>query len=138
LAQVENLRDRRLPICIFSDGARLESPTARSVADKLGWVTQPVHEEYDVSIYGAGPGGLSAAVYAPSEGLKCVLIERTAIGRQAGTSSKIENYLGFPVSISGAKLGRKRQLVQERFPVRWNSSSGPGNGLRFRVRVRWE
>src|SRR5271167_2890774 len=83
LAQVENLRDRRLPICIFSDGARLECPTARSVADKLGWVTQPVHQEYHVSIYGAGPGGLSAAVYAASEGLKCVLIERTAIGGQA-------------------------------------------------------
>lgn len=107
LAGVENLRDRRLPICLFSDGTRLESPTARSVADKLGWVTQPIHKEYDVSIYGAGPGGLSAAVYAASEGLKCVLIEKTAIGGQAGTSSKIENYLGFPGGISGADLAER-------------------------------
>ncbi len=107
LAEVENLRDRRLPICLFADGTRLDCPTAGMVADKLGWVTQPVHEEYDVSIYGAGPGGLSAAVYAASEGLKCVLIERTAIGGQAGTSSKIENYLGFPGGISGADLAER-------------------------------
>ena len=107
LAKVENLRDRRLPICLFADGTRLDCPTAGMVADKLGWVTQPVHEEYDVSIYGAGPGGLSAAVYAASEGLKCVLIERTAIGGQAGTSSKIENYLGFPGGISGADLAER-------------------------------
>jgi thioredoxin reductase (NADPH) len=107
LAEVENLRDPRLPICLLPDGTRLNAPTAREVAAKLGWVTQPLHKEYDVSIYGAGPGGLSAAVYAASEGLKCVLIERTAIGGQAGTSSKIENYLGFPGGISGADLAER-------------------------------
>jgi thioredoxin reductase (NADPH) len=117
LAQVDNLRDRRLPICLFSDGTRLESPTVRSVAHKLGWVTQPVLEEYDVSIYGAGPGGLSAAVYAASEGLKCVLIERTAIGGQAGTSSKIENYLGFPGGISGADLAERARQQAVHFGV---------------------
>jgi thioredoxin reductase (NADPH) len=104
LAHIDNLLDSRLPICLFPDGTRLESPTSRSVAEKLGWLTQPRHREYDVSIYGAGPGGLSAAVYAASEGLKTVLIERTAIGGQAGTSSKIENHLGFPGGISGAEL----------------------------------
>jgi thioredoxin reductase (NADPH) len=107
LAHVDNLRDSRLPICLFPDGTRLESPTTRSVAEKLGWLTHPRHKEYDVSIYGAGPGGLSAAVYAASEGLKTVLIERTAIGGQAGTSSKIENYLGFPEGISGAELAER-------------------------------
>jgi thioredoxin reductase (NADPH) len=107
LAQVENLRDPRLPVCLLPDGTRLDAPTAREVAGKLGWVKQPLHKEYDVSIYGAGPGGLSAAVYAASEGLKCVLIERTAIGGQAGTSSKIENYLGFPGGISGADLAER-------------------------------
>ena len=95
-AGVESLDDARLPICEFPDGERLEAPTVRQVAGKLGWISQPKLREYDVSIYGAGPSGLSAAVYAASEGLRTVLIEREAVGGQAGTSSMIENYLGIP------------------------------------------
>lgn len=106
-AAVEGLSDARLPVCVFPDGSRLEAPTVRQVADRLGWITAPRHTEYDLSIYGAGPAGLSAAVYAASEGLKTVLIEREAVGGQAGTSSRIENYLGFPGGISGAELAER-------------------------------
>lgn len=86
---------------------RLEAPTVREVAQKLGLITEPKHLEYDVSIYGAGPAGLSAAVYAASEGLRTVVIEREAVGGQAGTSSRIENYMGFPGGISGAELAER-------------------------------
>src|ERR1700719_467940 len=94
-AQVSGLADPRLPVCLFPDGTRLEHPTVRQITEKLGWFRNPSRSEYDLAIYGAGPAGLSAAVYGASEGLKTVLIERSAIGGQAGTSSKIENYLGF-------------------------------------------
>ena len=103
-ANVEGLSDARLPVCMFPDGTRLERPTVRQVTEKLGWFLNPSHAEYDLAIYGGGPAGLSAAVYGASEGLKTVLIERSAIGGQASTSSKIENYLGFPGGISGADL----------------------------------
>jgi thioredoxin reductase (NADPH) len=103
-ANVEGLSDARLPVCMFPDGTRLERPTVRQVTEKLGWFLNPSQAEYDLAIYGGGPAGLSAAVYGASEGLKTVLIERSAIGGQAGTSSKIENYLGFPDGISGADL----------------------------------
>jgi thioredoxin reductase (NADPH) len=103
-ANVEGLSDARLPVCMFSDGTRLERPTVRQITEKLGWLSNPSQAEYDLAIYGGGPAGLSAAVYGASEGLKTVLIERSAIGGQASTSSKIENYLGFPGGISGADL----------------------------------
>jgi thioredoxin reductase (NADPH) len=103
-ASVEGLSDARLPVCIFPDGTRLERPTVRQVTEKLGWFLNPSQAEYDLAIYGGGPAGLSAAVYGASEGLKTVLIERSAVGGQASTTSKIENYLGFPGGISGADL----------------------------------
>src|SRR5712671_428351 len=103
-AQVTGLNDNRLPICIFPDGSRIQHPTVRETTEKLGWFLNPSRSEYDLSIYGAGPAGLSAAVYGASEGLKTVVVERFAVGGQAGTSPKIENYLGFPDGISGADL----------------------------------
>ncbi len=103
-AGVKGLNDSRLPVCLFGDGTRLECPTIRQITEKLGWFHDPCRSEYDLAIYGAGPAGLSAAVYGASEGLKTIVIERSAIGGQAGTSSKIENYLGFPSGISGADL----------------------------------
>ena len=114
-AQVTGLEDSRLPICVFSDGTRLECPTIRQIAEKLGWLQNPSRPEYDLAIYGAGPAGLSAAVYAASEGLEIVLIERFAVGGQAGTSSKIENYLGFPDGISGAELAERAREQACRF-----------------------
>lgn len=100
----KSLAEARLPVVELPDGTRLEAPTVHELADRLGWVTQPRLKEYDVSIYGAGPAGLSAAVYAASEGLRAVVIERHAVGGEAGSSSLIENYMGFPGGISGAEL----------------------------------
>jgi thioredoxin reductase (NADPH) len=99
--------DGRLPVCFFPDGTRQECPTIRQIAEKLGWFKKPSSAEYDLAILGAGPAGLSAAVCGASEGLKTLLIERFAVGGQAGTSSKIENYLGFPGGISGADLAKR-------------------------------
>src|ERR1700736_4971825 len=78
LAGVEHVQDPRLPVCIFADGTRLECPTLRQITEKLGWFRSPLHTEYDLAIYGAGPAGLSAAVYGASEGLVTVVVERFA------------------------------------------------------------
>ena len=111
-AGVASASDKRLPVCAFPDGTRLECPTVRQIVEKLGWFRNPSRAEYDVAIYGAGPAGLSAAVYGASEGLKTVLVERWAVGGQAGSSSHIENYLGFPKGIAGAELAeRAREQV---------------------------
>ena len=112
---VEGLNDRRLPVCVFGDGSRMESPTYRQITEKLGWFRDPSQSEYDLAIYGAGPAGLSAAVYGASEGLKTVVIERGAVGGQAGSSPKIENYLGFPSGISGAELADRAREQACRF-----------------------
>jgi thioredoxin reductase (NADPH) len=115
LAGVDGTHDSRLPVCVFPDGTRMERPTIRQVLEKLGWYRNPSRSEYDVSIYGAGPAGLSAAVYAASEGLRTVVVERCTVGGQAGTSPKIENYLGFPDGISGAQLAERARIQAERF-----------------------
>lgn len=107
----------RLPVVELTDGTRLFAPSVREVAHHLGWVVQPQLNEYDVSIYGAGPAGLSAAVYAASEGLKTVLVERDAVGGQAGNSSMIENYLGYPEGVSGADLAERARRQAEKFGV---------------------
>ena len=112
---VDALNDRRLPVCVFGDGTRMESPTYRQITEKLGWFRDPSQSEYDLAIYGAGPAGLSAAVYGASEGLKTVVIERGAVGGQAAASPKIENYLGFPSGISGAELADRAREQACRF-----------------------
>jgi thioredoxin reductase (NADPH) len=96
------------------DGTLLADPTLRNLATSLGMRTTPADQAYDLAIVGAGPAGLSAAVYAASEGLRTLLIEREAPGGQAGTSSRIENYLGFPAGIAGDDLGRKAFEQAER------------------------
>ena len=98
----------------FADGTTLVSPTMREVADGLGLQTQPEHAEYDVVVIGGGPAGLAAAVYGASEGLRTIVIEREAPGGQAGTSSRIENYLGFPSGVSGEELGRRAHQQAKR------------------------
>ena len=114
-AHVAGLSDDKLPVCVFDDGTRLECPTLRQITEKLGWFRTPSRAEYDLAIYGAGPAGLSAAVYGASEGLKTVVIERSAIGGQAGTTSRIENYLGFPDGITGADLAERARNQACRF-----------------------
>ena len=105
----------QLPIVHLLDGVQLFAPSVREVAERLGWMTQPRLREYDLSIYGAGPAGLSAAVYGASEGLRTVLIEREVVGGQAGTSSLIENFLGFPEGISGAELAERARKQAMKF-----------------------
>lgn len=97
----------QLPACVFPDGTCMECPTIRQITEKLGWFRDPSRAEYDLAIYGAGPAGLSAAVYGASEGLSTIVVERWAVGGQAASSSKIENYLGFPSGISGAELAER-------------------------------
>ena len=112
---LDGLHDPRLPVCEFPDGTRMEHPTIRQITEKLGWFHDPSRSEYDVAIYGAGPAGLSAAVYSASEGLETVVIERWAVGGQAGSSPKIENYLGFPGGVSGADLAERAREQACRF-----------------------
>jgi thioredoxin reductase (NADPH) len=97
----------RLPVLIMLDGRVLIDPTNREVAEALGAGVRPADVTYDVVIVGGGPAGLAAAVYAGSEGLRTALVEREALGGQAGTSSMIRNYLGFPRGISGAELAAR-------------------------------
>jgi thioredoxin reductase (NADPH) len=104
-----------LPLVLLGDGRRLEAPTQRELAEALGLQTVPLHNEYDVVIVGGGPAGLAAAVYGASEGLRTLLVERTACGGQAGTSSRIENYLGFPSGLSGDDLSGKARQQALRF-----------------------
>jgi thioredoxin reductase (NADPH) len=94
----------RLPIVFFFDGKVLVDPDDRALADAFGVRTEPALDRYDVAILGAGPAGLAAAVYAASEGLETLVVEPLALGGQAGTSSRIRNYLGFPRGLSGHEL----------------------------------
>jgi thioredoxin reductase (NADPH) len=100
-----------LPTLFFEDGSFLCDPEPRQVAERLGRTLTASHDVYDLVIVGAGPAGLAAAVYGASEGLRTLLLDRRAPGGQAGTSSRIENYLGFPAGVSGSELTR-RALTQ--------------------------
>jgi thioredoxin reductase (NADPH) len=99
--------DAHLPVAVLEDGSVLERPTVHELADRLGVSARPAQDHYDLVIVGGGPAGLAAAVYGASEGLKTVLVERDAPGGQAGQSSRIENYLGFPAGLSGSDLARR-------------------------------
>jgi thioredoxin reductase (NADPH) len=105
----------RLPVVFFPDGSVLVQPSAQELAERANLDTRPKRRFYDVIIIGGGPAGLAAAVYATSEGLGTLLIERDAPGGQAGTSSFIENYLGFPQGITGADLARRAVEQARRF-----------------------
>ncbi|GAX44876.1 response regulator receiver modulated FAD-dependent pyridine nucleotide-disulfide oxidoreductase [Tolypothrix sp. NIES-4075] len=106
-----------LPLVLFEDGSSLIQPSNVQIAEKIGLQTQAEKPFYDLIIIGGGPGGLAAAVYGASEGLRTVMIEREAPGGQAGTSSRIENYLGFPVGLSGGDLTRRAVAQARRFGV---------------------
>jgi thioredoxin reductase (NADPH) len=104
-----------MPMMIFPDGSVLERPELPQVAEKLGLVTTPTLKFHDVVVIGGGPAGLACALYCSTEGLKTVLAEREAPGGQAGLSSRIENYLGFPSGLSGADLARRGAAQVRRF-----------------------
>jgi len=108
LLELNNIDKKDLPVVFLEDGSHLVSPGIVEIAAKIGLNPELKHNDiYDVVIIGAGPAGLAAGVYGASEGLKTLLIERRAPGGQAGTSSRIENYLGFPAGLSGAELTRR-------------------------------
>jgi thioredoxin reductase (NADPH) len=109
--------DPALPLVALPDGRRLEAPDVPALAEALGLQTRAEAEFYDLAIVGGGPAGLAAAVYGASEGLRTVLVEREATGGQAGTSSMIENYLGFPSGLTGADLARRATTQARRFGV---------------------
>jgi len=108
---------KELPVVVFEDGSLLKSPEDAEIAKKIGLRSTALEELYDVVIIGAGPAGLAAAVYGGTEGLKTLMIEKKAPGGQAGTSSRIENYLGFPSGLSGADLTRRALTQATRFGV---------------------
>jgi thioredoxin reductase (NADPH) len=106
-----------LPLMVFPDGTKFCEPTTADIAKKIGLRTHTDVEFYDLAIVGGGPAGLAAAVYGASEGLRTVMIEREAPGGQAGLSSRIENYLGFPAGLSGRDLARRAVVQATRFGV---------------------
>ena len=107
----------KLPLTLFPDGTRMFQSSPAELADKIGLKTRADTQFYDFAIVGGGPGGLAAAVYGASEGLKTVMIDREAPGGQAGLSSRIENYLGFPAGLSGGDLARRAVMQAQRFGV---------------------
>ncbi len=121
LMLANQLRGKDLPAVILEDGTAMANPSVSELAQSLGMQVHAASEMYDVAIIGAGPAGLAAAVYGGSEGLKTVLIERRAPGGQAGTSSRIENYLGFPSGLSGADLARRAITQATRFGIEFLS-----------------
>lgn len=109
------LDDRKLPVVFFPDGSALVQPDQTELAAKVGLRTQPAREFYDLAVIGAGLAGLAAAVYGASEGLRTLVIEQDAPGGQASSSSRIENYLGFPSGLSGADLALRAYTQAARF-----------------------
>jgi thioredoxin reductase (NADPH) len=115
LAESANQGTLKLPTLFFPDGTLLCEPSLRELAEKIGLQTKAALPFYDLVIIGAGPAGLAAAVYGSSEGLHCLVLERQAPGGLAGSSPKIENYLGFPGGISGGDLARRAMAQARRF-----------------------
>jgi thioredoxin reductase (NADPH) len=107
----------RLPVVLLPDGTTLTQPSTGELGGKCGLQTVPERPYYDLAIIGAGPAGLACAVYGASEGLKVVLVEQNAPGGQAGTSSMIENYLGFPAGVTGSDLAHRATTQAKRFGV---------------------
>jgi thioredoxin reductase (NADPH) len=117
LLVLNKIETRDLPAVFFEDGTYLKNPSLQEVGEKTGMRSRATKTMYDVTIIGAGPSGLAAAVYGGSEGLNTAMVEKRAPGGQAGTSSRIENYLGFPNGLSGAELSRRAMSQASRFGV---------------------
>ncbi|MGW7367014.1 FAD-dependent oxidoreductase [Streptomyces sp. NPDC054841] len=139
LLEAAGLTAADVPLVVTADGKALHAPSEAELAERVGLRTSPAADFYDVVVIGAGPAGLGAAVYAASEGLRTVLVERSATGGQAGQSSRIENYLGFPDGVSGAQLTDRARRQAARFGAEILSATevvaleaaGSGRVLRF-------
>lgn len=109
--------EESLPVIVYPDNTKMSEPTTADIAKKIGLRTRTEIDFYDLAIIGGGPAGLAAAVYGASEGLRTLMVEREAPGGQAGYSSRIENYLGFPSGLSGRDLARRAVVQAQRFGV---------------------
>src|SRR5215831_1878564 len=114
LAELAGIADHELPALFLENGTVLKNPNSPKVAENLGLTTDAAHDLYDLIIVGAGPAGLAAAVYGSSEGMRTLLVDAHGPGGQAGTSSRIENYLGFPSGVSGSELTRRAVAQAQR------------------------
>jgi thioredoxin reductase (NADPH) len=123
LLQQKGVDDSRLPVVLFGDDTALVQPSTTELAEKAGLRTQAQQQFYDVVIVGAGPAGLAAGVYGASEGLRTLIVESVAPGGQAGSSSRIENYLGFPEGLSGEELGKRAFLQANRLGAEFLTQS---------------
>ncbi|HXR37931.1 MAG TPA: FAD-dependent oxidoreductase, partial [Terracidiphilus sp.] len=126
LMQERHLDPDKLPVVLFADGSVLVDPEPDALAQKVGLRTQAAQDFYDMVVVGAGPAGLAAAVYGASEGLRTLVIEPVAPGGQAGSSSRIENYLGFPSGVTGADLGRRAHVQASRFGAEFLTQRATG------------
>jgi len=135
LINLHKIELNELPAVLFEDRAFLKNPAESEVAEKIGLKSTASGDLYDVVIVGAGPAGLAAAVYGGSEGLKTLLIEKKAPGGQAGSSAKIENYLGFPSGLSGADLTRRAVTQAARFGVEFLS---PGQVIDIKIKDNYK
>ncbi len=134
LLRKRNLDDSRLPVVLFPDGSALVQPTRTELATRVGLHTEAEKEFYDLIIVGAGLAGLAAGVYGASEGLRTLILEPAAPGGQAGSSSRIENYLGFPTGVTGAELAQRAYLQAMRFGVEFLTQEALS--VRFEDRYR--
>ena len=135
LVEERKLTPEQMPAVLFADGSMLTEATPDSLAVRVGLSTQPTQEFYDMVVIGAGPAGLAAAVYGASEGLKTLVIEPDAPGGQAGSTSRIENYLGFPSGITGDDLGRRAHIQASRFGAEFLTQRA--TGLRIEGQYRF-
>ena len=126
LLEERRLDPDKLPVVLFPDGSALVDPEPETLAAKVGLSVQATQQFYDLVIVGAGPAGLAAAVYGASEGLRTLVVEPEAPGGQAGTTSKIENYLGFPAGITGADMGRRAHIQATRFGAEFVTQRATG------------
>jgi len=135
LVEERKLTPEQMPAVLFADGSLLTEATPNALAARVGLSTQPTQEFYDMVVIGAGPAGLAAAVYGASEGLKTLVIEPEAPGGQAGSTSRIENYLGFPSGITGDDLGRRAHIQASRFGAEFLTQRA--TGLRIEGQYRF-
>ena len=126
LLEERQLNAEQLPLVLFPDGTMLVEADPDTLAARVGLSTQATQEFYDMAVVGAGPAGLAAAVYGASEGLRTLIIEPEAPGGQAGSTSRIENYLGFPTGITGEDLGRRAHIQASRFGAEFLTQRATG------------
>jgi len=135
LLEEKGLKAAQLPTVLFSDGTVMPNADPDTLAARVGLSTQATQEFHDMTVVGAGPAGLAAAVYGASEGLKTLIIEPEAPGGQAGSTSRIENYLGFPAGVTGADLGRRAHMQATRFGAEFLTQRA--TGLRIEGQYRF-